>query len=145
VSCNIQFFSEGTGFSLKHKTAVRTWICKVISAEKKEPWYINFVFCTDDYLFELNRTFLKRVTLTDVITFNFSDVPANISGDIYISIERVRENAELFLQKFENELYRVMIHGILHLIGHPDKTKAEKEKMTIMEDKYLALSNLYAL
>jgi probable rRNA maturation factor len=142
VSCNIQFFSEDPGFSLKHKKAVRNWICEVISVEKKEPWYINFVFCTDDYLFELNRTFLKRDTLTDVITFDFSDDPRMISGDIYISIERVRENAEIFMQKFDNELYRVMIHGILHLLSHPDKTKAEKKKMTIMEDKYLALSRL---
>lgn len=139
MSCNIQFFSEGISFTLKNKTSARNWICEVISAEKKRPWYINFVFCSDDYLFDLNRTFLKRVTLTDVISFNFSDDPGMISGDIYISIERVRKNAEIYLQKFDNELYRVMIHGILHLIGYPDKTKAEKDKMTFLEDKYLEL------
>lgn len=135
----IQFFSEGAVFPLKHKIKVRNWICRVIAAEKKEPWYINFVFCTDDYLVELNKTYLKQITLTDVITFNFSEDPRLISGDIYISIERVKENSELLMEKFENELYRVMIHGILHLIGYPDKSKAEKENMTMLEDKYLSM------
>lgn len=142
MSYTIQFFSEGVDFSLKHKTAIRNWICEVIFLEKREPWYINFVFCNDDYLYELNKSFLKRSTLTDVIAFNFSEDPSFISGDIYISLERVRENATIYRQKFENELYRVMIHGILHLTGHSDKNKDDKGKMTMLEDKYLALNNL---
>jgi probable rRNA maturation factor len=142
VSCNIQFFSEGITFSLKNKAKTRKWICRVISAEKKEAWYINFIFCTDEYLADLNRSYLKRSTLTDVIAFNFSEEPGIISGDIYISTERVRENAKIYFQRFEKELYRVMIHGILHLTGYTDKLKTEKEKMTILEDKYLSFSEL---
>lgn len=105
------------------------------------PWYINIIFCSDEYLLDLNRNFLKHDTLTDIITFPFMENDDNISGDIYISIPRVKENAENFGQDFEAELQRVMVHGILHLLGYKDKSKIAKAEMTAKEDLYLDLAS----
>jgi rRNA maturation RNase YbeY len=138
VSFPIQFFSEGIPFVLNNKTATRKWLNAVVREEKKKSWYINFIFCGDDYLLELNRTYLKHETLTDILTFPYLDDPGVISGDIFISIERVKENAEEFRQEFQKELRRVMVHGVLHLIGYSDHGKKMKEIMTQQEDYYLA-------
>jgi len=137
VSSPIQFFSEGIPFTLKNKTEIRKWLNVVIREEKKKPWYINFIFCSDDYLLELNRTYLQHETLTDILTFPYQDDTDTISGDIFISIERVKENADEFRQDFEKELQRVMIHGVLHLIGYSDQGKKNKKIMTEREDYYL--------
>lgn len=137
MSSPIQFFSEGIPFTLKFKTATRNWLNEVVREEEKRSWYINFIFCSDEYLFDLNRTYLQHDTLTDILTFPYLDDPGVISGDIFISIERVKENAELFLQDFERELRRVMVHGVLHLIGYSDHGKKKKELMTAKEDFYL--------
>ena len=102
------------------------------------PWYINFIFCTDEYLGELNKIWLHHSTLTDIITFPFSEQEDTISGDIYISIERVQENARTFGDPAEKELKRVMIHGVLHLIGYKDKSPGEKKKMRQKENYYLS-------
>lgn len=138
MSFPIQFFSEGIPFTLKNKTSTRKWLNNVIREEKKKSWYINFIFCGDDYLLELNRTYLRHETLTDILTFPFQEDPEIISGDIFISIERVKENAEKFRQDFEKELHRVMVHGVLHLIGFTDHGKNKKKIMTEREDYYLA-------
>ena len=138
MSHAIQFFSEGIFFILKDKASIRKWLTLVIREERKNPWYINFIFCSDDYLFELNKTYLKHETFTDVLTFPYGEDNSIISGDIFISINRVKENAVDFDQDFETELKRVMIHGILHLIGYNDHGKKEKKIMTEREDHYLA-------
>lgn len=135
----IQFFSEDTEFVLKKKTILRKWFSEVFSAENKKPWYINFIFCSDKYLLDLNKTFLKHNTYTDVITFPYEGENELISGDIFISVERVADNALGFGDPFEKELHRVMVHGVLHLLGYDDKNKLKKEEMTRMEDKYLAI------
>jgi rRNA maturation RNase YbeY len=140
VSFPIQFFSEDIRFTLKNRSVLRKWLNSVIRKENKKPWYINFIFCSDNYLLELNKTYLNHSTLTDIITFPYNDDPKTISGDIFISIERVRENAKEFNQEFDLELKRVMVHGVLHLIGYSDKGKKNKEAMTAKEDHYLELS-----
>ena len=97
---------------------------------------INYVFCTDNYLLDINLKYLNHNTLTDIITFNFCE-NKKISGDILISLDRIKENSSIFEQPFNKELYRVMIHGVLHLIGYNDKTSKEKERMRKKEDYYL--------
>lgn len=134
MSSPIQFFNEGIPFTLKDKTGIRKWLKSVITQEKKKPWYINFIFCTDEYLLDLNLTYLKHNTLTDILTFPYTDDSDTVSGDIYISIDRVNENAEIFRQDFQMEIKRVMVHGVLHLMGYSDHGRKKKELMTRMED-----------
>ena len=137
MSTPIQFFSEGISFTLKDKTGIRKWLNSVIREEQKIPWYINFIFCGDEYLFELNKTYLKHQTLTDILTFPYEQDADEISGDIFISIDRVIENASEFDQEFNQELKRVIVHGVLHLIGYSDGGK-NKKLMTAKEDYYLS-------
>lgn len=105
--------------------------------EKKICGNINFIFCTDEELLKLNKKYLHHNTYTDVITFNYND--NDLSGDIYISIDRVRLNSVKYKVTFNNELHRVMLHGVLHLIGYNDKSKKQKETMVKAENKYLIL------
>ena len=114
------------------------WLQKVIALEKKKLGEIIFVFCNDSYLLEKNIQFLKHETLTDVISFDYSE-GYKISGDIFISIDRVQENAEIFKVRFLNELDRVMVHGLLHLLGYKDKTKEDSKLMRRKEDIYLSI------
>jgi rRNA maturation RNase YbeY len=137
VSSPIQFFSEDIPFILKDKMGIRKWLNLVIREEKRKPWYINFIFCNDEYLLDLNRTYLKHNTLTDILTFPYAEDPATVSGDIFISIDRVRENAGIFSQDFQREILRVMAHGVLHLMGYPDHPAKQKELMTEREDHCL--------
>jgi rRNA maturation RNase YbeY len=133
----ILFHSETT-FQLKQKISVKKWIKETIVKEGKTTKDINFIFCDDYFLHEKNRAYLGHDTFTDIITFDYSDRDL-ISGDIFISIDRVRENAPINNAPFENELSRVIIHGILHLLGYKDKGKKEKEIMREKEDFYLSL------
>ena len=137
MSSPIQFFSEDIPFILKDKMGIRKWLNLVIREEKRRPWYINFIFCNDEYLLDLNRTYLKHNTLTDILTFPYAEDPATVSGDIFISIDRVRENAGIFNQDFQREILRVMAHGVLHLMGYPDHPAKQKELMTEREDHCL--------
>jgi rRNA maturation RNase YbeY len=139
VNSKIQFFSEGTSFILKNKNTIRSWLLKAISEENKKPWYINFIFCNDDYLLELNQIYLDHNTLTDILTFPFAERPDIVSGDIFISIDRVEENAKSFGEPEDRELRRVIIHGVLHLIGYKDKTRIDREIMRGKENYYLSL------
>ena len=107
-----------------------------ILREKKEAKEINFIFCKDDYLQKINEKYLQHTDLTDVITFDHSQ-GKKLIGDIYISKDRVEENASKFKATFKSEITRVMIHGILHLIGYNDKSKIEKKQMREMENKFL--------
>lgn len=135
----IYFFNEDCNYILKGKQKIRSWIDETITKEKKRPGSINYIFCSDDYLFEINETYLNHTYFTDIITFDNSESSEEISGDIFISIERIKENAVIFKSKLFLELLRVIIHGILHLIGYHDLSKAEKEIMRAKEDYYLSL------
>ena len=113
------------------------WVKHVVASENKKLGDIIFVFCSDDYLLEKNIKFLKHNSLTDVITFDYSK-REKISGDILISLDRVRENSKIFKVSFLNELYRVMVHGLLHLLGYNDKNKKDSVLMKYKEDFYLS-------
>ena len=135
----IQFFSENVDFKLKNKTILKNWLLKSIGNEGKKAENINFIFCTDDYLLEINRKFLNRNTLTDVITFDYSEQEKVVSGEIYMSYQRIVDNATKYDQSVDNEINRVIIHGVLHLVGYDDNTENQKEIMTQKEDYYLSL------
>jgi len=136
---SINFFSENTTFLLKNKNKLKEWITSAVLNEDSIICVINYVFCNDKHLNDLNNRYLKHDTLTDIITFDNSEKAREISGDIFISVERVKENSKKFNVSFKNELYRVMIHGILHLLEYNDKTPQEAKLMRQKEDYYLSL------
>lgn len=131
----IQFNYE-TDFLIENEERLATWISEVITSEGFKEDEINYIFCDDEYLFELNVEFLDHDTLTDIISFDYS-IGKIIQGDIFISIERVRENASDFNVSFLEELHRVMVHGILHYCGYKDKTDSEERLMREKENHYL--------
>ena len=133
----IRFFEEDIKFKPKNKSALRQWIKETIMAEGFVLKELNYIFCSDASLLNLNREYLNHNTYTDIITFDNSEIAKTVIGDIFISTERVKENANKFNVPEINELHRVMIHGALHLLGYKDKTKTSKNLMTQMEDKYL--------
>ncbi|MEO5910019.1 MAG: rRNA maturation RNase YbeY [Pelobium sp.] len=134
----IHFFSEEIVFNIKSKTVLRNWINQTVEEEKYHLQELNFIFCTDDYLLKINKEYLSHDTYTDIITFDHSESEENIAGDIFVSINRVKENAKTFDVDFYDELHRVMIHGTLHLLGYLDKSKKDKALMTQKEDFYLS-------
>ena len=125
------------------ESRLRFWFAQVIQNEGYELTELNYIFCTDEYLHEMNVQFLQHDTLTDVITFDNSDDECKIEGDIFISVPRIEENAEKFDAPFLEELKRVMVHGLLHLLGYGDKTEEEKKVMTEKEDYYLKSAKQY--
>lgn len=135
----IQFFSEKVRFKLHHPKKTTSWIKAVIRKEGAVLNSVNYIFCSDDHLREMNIRYLKHKTFTDIITFNYGIEAGTIEGDIFISIDRVKENAKKFKSDFDTELHRVIIHGVLHLIGYNDKAKTEKALMREKEDTYLSL------
>jgi rRNA maturation RNase YbeY len=139
-SSSICFHAELPGFKLKRQAILRNRINETIVSSRKTSGDLNFIFCSDDFLLDINRKFLKHDYYTDVITFDYSSSKI-IAGDIYISVDRVRENAETEKQPFDTELARVMIHGVLHLMGNTDKDKTAKTLMRKKEDKFIALLN----
>jgi metalloprotein, YbeY/UPF0054 family len=136
---NIRFFAEDTDFQPKQKGAIRQWITNSAAAEGFKTGNISIVFCSDAYLLEINQRYLSHDTFTDIVTFDNSEKEAVIAGDIFISIDRVRENAVKFAVSEQEELHRVIIHGVLHLCGYKDKTKKDKALMTEKEDFYLSM------
>ena len=138
---SINFFAEESTFSPKSKTILKNWIADTINQEKHQLQELNFIFCSDNYLLKINQEYLKHDTYTDIITFDNSEEKGQIVGDIFISIDRVKENAKNFNTAFLDELHRVMIHGTLHLLGYPDKKKEEKDLMTEKENQYLNTRN----
>jgi len=134
----IHFFEEQVRFKLSKPRKTTAWILTVISLEKNTPKGLNFIFCNDRYLNKINIEYLRHHTLTDIITFDYSE-ESGIQGDIYISIQRVKENALKFQSAFDEELHRVIIHGVLHLLGYTDKTIRAKAIMRKKEDAYLSL------
>ena len=136
----IYFSSENIKFDLRGKLKVKRWITDLVKAQNKKVGDISYLFCDDAYLIEVNRTYLDHDTYTDIITFDYVEGDT-ISGDILISVERVKENAQLFNTTFDQELHRVIIHGVLHLLGQGDKTEAEAAQMRKKEEAALALWN----
>jgi len=120
-------------FKLDKVAGIKKWIEAIAKTEKKAIGGINYVFVGDDELLKLNKQYLKHNTYTDIITFDYSE-PKEISGDIFISIDRVKDNAKKFKVKFDDELHRVMIHGVLHLCGYKDKTPKDAREMRKKED-----------
>jgi len=133
----IQFFAEDVDHELPNPTKARRWLKFVIDQEEHALNSLNYIFCSDEYLLNMNREHLNHDYYTDIITFDTSDDPKQIEGEIYISIERVNENAATNEVTEEEELRRVMVHGVLHLLGFKDETEMEKEKIRDKEDYYL--------
>ncbi len=138
----IQFFNEETPFTLLNPSFYTDWLQQVIDQEKKQLGDLNIIFCSDDYLLGLNQSHLQHDYYTDVITFNNSDQESLIEADIFISVDRVRENADAENVDFEYELSRVMVHGLLHLIGFNDKSHDEQMVMRQKEDACLSLQKI---
>jgi len=136
---SINFFTEDTSYTLKNKRAIKAWVATAIAKEGYVLQELNFILCSDEYLLRINQDYLKHDTYTDVITFDNSEELKTIVGDIFISIERIKENASTFKYPVAEELCRVIIHGTLHLLGYKDKGKAAKILMTEKEDQYLSL------
>ena len=134
----IFFICEAVSFNLERKDSIRKWLKEVVAMEEKVFGEITYVFCSDDYLHKINLEYLSHDSFTDIITFDYCDGNI-INSDIFISIERVKENAVNFNASFQNELSRVIVHGILHLVGYGDKSQADKEVMRAKEDFYLSL------
>ena len=132
----IHFCTEDITFSLKEKLKHKAWLNEVAKQEGKKILELSYVFCSDDYLLQINQEYLNHDTLTDIVTFDNSEDPKKIEGDIFISIDRVKENGEK-LGTSETELERVMVHGLLHLLGYKDKKKEDKALMTEKEDFYI--------
>jgi probable rRNA maturation factor len=139
---HIRFFSESIAFNIKHPRKTISWIKLVAKKERRTIEEINYIFCSDEYLLQLNQSFLNHKTLTDIITFDNSEGKKALEGEIYISIERVQENALKFKTDIEDELHRVMIHGALHLMGYKDKSPSQKSLMRKKEEACLSLWNL---
>jgi probable rRNA maturation factor len=135
----IRFFSEDTDFKLAHPRKTSAWINQTARKEKSQIKEINYIFCSDSFLLGLNQDYLEHDTLTDIITFDYSISKTELEGEIYISIDRVSENAFKFKKDFEEELHRVIIHGVLHLAGYKDKRPSDKAVMRKKEDTYLSL------
>jgi len=138
---SIKFFEEDIIFKLKNKTLLKQWVKATIEAEGYKLKGLNYIFCSDQYLLRINQQYLDHDTYTDIITFDNSEKKGLIEGDIFISIDRIRENSAKFGSGEVDELHRVVIHGALHLVGYPDKTAEKKQIMTAKEDHYLSLRN----
>ena len=131
-------YNYETEFELSNDAAFSNWISKVIVSENKKEGEINYIFCDDEYLLEINQQYLDHDTLTDIISFDYS-VGNELHGDIFISVERVRENANDFKVSFEEELRRVMIHGVLHYCGYKDKSEVDEQTMRVKEDEKIKM------
>jgi len=133
----ISFTSVEINYDLKNRLKVRSWVKSILDSESKKPGDITYVFCNDEYLAGMNEKYLKHNTLTDIITFDYSE-QGILSGDIFISVERVKENAVSFNTTPNQEMGRVMAHGVLHLSGYKDKTIEDKRVMRAKEELYLS-------
>lgn len=133
----IDFYSEGIDFQLSDYQIITKWIAEVVEEEKHTLGTVQYIFCSDDYLHEVNVEHLDHDYLTDIITFPYQESPV-VEADLFISIDRVKDNAVQLGIPFEEELHRVMIHGILHLCGYMDKTEADIKEMRSKENEALA-------
>ena len=135
----VSFHNADVTFTLGAKMKLKTFITSFFQKEKKKKITVSYIFCSDDYLLQINKDFLKHDYYTDIITFPLSETDHRVEAEIYISLERVLENAFKLKIPFDQELHRVMFHGVLHLAGYKDKTKAEKLEMRESENALLEL------
>ncbi|MDR1181006.1 MAG: rRNA maturation RNase YbeY [Bacteroidales bacterium] len=133
---SICFYNEDVNYVLVFKRKISAWLLLVIEEEQKKLGSISYIFCSDDYLLQMNKQYLNADYFTDVITFDYTE-ELLISGDIFISVDRVKENAKTYGQKYFQEMIRVILHGVLHLCGYKDKTEQEIKQMRGKEDYYL--------
>lgn len=134
----IGFYNEDVSFNLKGKTLLRQWIKRVVEAYGFKAGNLSYVFCSDEKILEVNRQFLQHDYYTDIITFDY-DEGDRVCGDMYISVDTVRSNAEQYAPSFEREMRRVIIHGVLHLCGLKDKEPDDEKKMRAAEEEALAM------
>jgi probable rRNA maturation factor len=126
----------------KNKGKVKIWIKEVLASHKAKPIEINYIFCSDEYLLKVNKEYLDHDYYTDIITFDNSEKPGEIESDIFVSVDRIKDNAQAHNETFEREFHRVLIHGILHLVGYKDKTDEDEASMRIKENECLAILEL---
>jgi len=131
-------FNYENDFELNNEEQLSNWISRVIASEEKKEGEISYIFCDDDYLLSLNEQYLNHDTLTDIISFDYS-IGNEIHGDIFISTERVKDNASDFKASFEEELKRVLVHGVLHYCGYKDKTEEDEALMRSKEDEKIKM------
>jgi len=134
----IQFFFLEQNISLANRTALKEFIATLFIKEKKKVGELSYIFCSDEYLLQINRSHLKHNYYTDIITFDLSNSPRTIIGEVYVSTDRVRNNAADLGVSIKEELHRVIFHGALHLCGYKDKTNRDAKEMRAAEDRYLA-------
>ena len=135
---HLSFAQHDVSFTVNNKGVIKKWLLAVIKSENKKCGTVTIVFCSDGYLLTINRNYLKTSNLTDVIAFDYCQ-GSLISGDVFVSVERVRENAKIYGVDFDQEIQRVIVHGVLHLIGYGDKNAGDKKAMKQKEDYYLSL------
>ena len=136
----INFHSEDVTFELSEEEgSIKDWIDKIIKEENCQLKRLNYIFCSDEYLYKVNMEYLQHDTYTDIITFPYSYEP--IESDMFISIDRISDNAKQLKTSFESELYRVIIHGVLHLVGYDDKTEEKKKEMRNRENRAISYLN----
>lgn len=140
LESKIYFFLEEVNYNLRQKRRIREWINKTAENEDFTIGVLNYILTNDNILVQLNKEYLRHFTLTDIITFDLSEKVGELSGDVYISVDRAKENAKEFKVSLKNELSRLMIHGVLHLMGYKDKSLEEREQMRAREEFYLSLS-----
>ena len=133
----IQFIFTDTSITLSNKKKLKLFIEKTFKQKGRKLTSLAIIFCTDEYLLDINKRFLQHDYYTDIITFNLAENPDTIEAEIYISVDRIKENALSNKVSKKDELHRVIFHGILHLCGYKDKSKADKKVMTLMEDRTL--------
>ena len=134
----VRYFSEDIKFDFKGRRTNNKWLSAVAENEGKKIGDVNVIFCSDPYILEVNKKYLGHDYYTDIITFDYCE-GKTLSGDLFISVDSVRDNASFYGSSFEDELHRVIVHGVLHLIGFDDHTDKEKKKMRSKEDQYISL------
>ena len=137
----VNYYFEDTAFKLKAKTKIKNWLKLVAESEVYTLGNVSVIFCSDNYILDINQRFLQHDYFTDIITFDYSE-GSKISGDLFISVDSVKENSIEYGTDFEDELHRVIVHGILHLIGYDDHTDEDIKIMRSKEDYYLSLYDL---
>ena len=137
----VSYFFENTDFKLKGKTRIKQWLKLVAESEIFTLGNVSVIFCSDNYILDINQRYLQHDYFTDIITFDYTE-GTKISGDLFISVDSVRENSIEYGTEFENELHRVIVHGILHLIGYDDHSEEDIKVMRAKEDYYLSLLEL---
>lgn len=135
----IRFFCEDLDYKVIQPLKTKRWLEAIIEQHEKKVLNLNFIFCSDQHLYNMNKLYLNHDTYTDIITFDNAEYEDEIEGDIFISVPRVEENAALYKKTFENEMRRILIHGVLHLLGQDDKTEELKKQMRQKEDEALLM------